>query len=138
MNEYLSWYQGSFRPALMQIIWLKKYRWMDDKKSFSQNQLEIAIEKEKKALKALNEYLRGQQYIALNRLTILDLLYFFETSNIFIYGHESFLKENENVYEWYKRVEQVPEVNTIQEEWKEKAYGSFKKFLDSIKPDTLP
>jgi glutathione S-transferase len=102
VQQYLSWYQGSYRPALLSIIRLK-FGAFRQKKPVSGVALAEAEKKIHATLDLLDSLLaKGNPYIAGENLTIADLLIFSETTNVESYKLD--LSPWKNVKAWYDRV----------------------------------
>lgn len=87
VNQYLSWYQNYFRPALFKPVRLYLGSIMrnlpileEHKRALDTDMLEAVDELEKLLQK------RKGQFIAGPHLTIADLLFFFELTNLSLFG----------------------------------------------------
>lgn len=103
VNEYMSWYQAKFRPALVEIIVLKFF------KGFKQNLPVTAqeIAEAEKRMSAAIDFLEarlanGTPFICGKTLSIADLLLFSELTNIEIYKFD--ISKWKNVNAWYERL----------------------------------
>ena len=77
VNQYLSWYQYSYRPALFKLILIKIYGKLRKGTDFEQFQIKSANRQMTEAIKLLDQLLAGRNYIATENLTIADLLFYF-------------------------------------------------------------
>jgi glutathione S-transferase len=131
VNQHLSWYQNFFRPALFRIIFLKVYEGVRRQKPVFANMLKAAEKEMLASMKEL-ELLLAQSntdFVAGNRLTIADLQYYFEITNLIVY--EVKFDQFQLVSAWFKRVESVKEVAAINEEWG-KMVPALKHLLKSV------
>lgn len=120
----------------MEIIKLKVYGKLIRKQEFTEYQIELCHERMEKALEGLEGMLlRNGDYVCGDKLSIPDLLFYFELTN-YLYYDKSW-SHHKLVDNWFKRVYNVPEVKAITHSW----FGSvpeFKKLLNSIKPSSSP
>ena len=86
---FLSWYQSGFRPALFKKILIKVYGKVRKNIPFHEYQITSADKEMKEALKRLDYFLIDKKYIAAEKPTIVDLLFYFETTNLIYYEQES-------------------------------------------------
>ena len=87
INQYISWYQSSFRPAFMEIIKLKIYGKKHKNQLFTPEQILYADERMEDNLKKLEQILTTNgHYIAGEAVTIVDLLVYFELTNYLVYN----------------------------------------------------
>ena len=102
VQQYLSWYQGSYRPALLSIIRLK-FGAFRQNKPISGAALAEAEKRIHSTLDLLDTILsKGNPYLAGENLTIADLLVFEETTNVESYKLD--LAPWKNVKAWYDRM----------------------------------
>ena len=57
----------------------------------------------------------GSPFVAGENLSIADLLYFFELTNLIVYEKMKLLSSYKLITSWYTRVSEVPEVKAIQQ-----------------------
>jgi glutathione S-transferase len=85
INEFMSWYQSTYRPGILAVIRLKLSHVRFLKKPIRKSQLVEAEEKVVEALEKLESKLsRGTPYLCGARLTIVDILVFQETTDALV------------------------------------------------------
>ena len=86
-NQYLSWYQYYFRPALFKIIKIKVYGCLRKKQPFKSYQIASAKKEMLEALKTFDELLKigGKKFTTGDKPNIADLLIYFELLNVVYY-----------------------------------------------------
>lgn len=82
MNEYLSWYQGTFRPSLISVM-RTSFACLMKNEALEGSVLSGLHKKMSDAFDFLDARLtEGDKYICGNQLTIADLLIFHEATNV--------------------------------------------------------
>ena len=115
VNQHLGWYQNFFRPAIFKLIYLKIYEVIRRGKTVFANQI-VAAEKEMTSTLGEFEQLlkhNNTPFVAGDSLTIADLQYYFELTNMILY--EKSFSQYTLISTWYHRVAEVPEVKAIQD-----------------------
>ena len=101
VNEYLSWYQGSFRPSV-----IKKLRFLlrsgFTKTPVKGSDLNEAEKGMCQTFDFLDKHLEKHRYVSGKNLTIADILIFHEATNVEMYKLD--LSPWKNVKAWYDRV----------------------------------
>ena len=112
INQYVSWYQSYFRPALFKPIRMflgAVFSGVAVKKSHKEDLFKDMFQ----AIATFNQILRsnGNKFIAGDRVSIADLLLFYELTNLKYFGlnHD----EYKDVKRWFEEVHNVPEVKRI-------------------------
>ena len=118
INEFLSWYQSTYRPALIAMI-IPKFSYSRQQKTIPKSVHEEARVKMEDALSKFNVFLsKGNTYICGEKVTIADLLYFFDTANVF-FIYKGNLDKWEKVNNWFNKMMEISEIAKIQEQYKE-------------------
>ena len=103
MNEYLSWYQGTFRPALVRNMWIRLHLGVMAQKTLKMSDI---MDNEKKMFSTLDfldkHFSKGSEYICGNKMTIADLLIFHETTNVEVYNVN--INKWKNIKTWYNKM----------------------------------
>ena len=111
VSQYLSWYQGTYRPSLAKLLGMKLLALVQQTPVKASD----IVECEKKiclTLDFLDAHLAKEfPYICGKRLTIADMLIFHETTNVEIYQID--LSPWKNVKAWYERMLEVKAIREI-------------------------
>ncbi len=115
-NQYVSWYQNFFRPFMVGPLRLFLNA-LFTKKAVLENQQKTLLDGMMDVLEKFNELLARNRtkFIAGEKLTIADLLFFHEMTNMVYFGLEH--DKYREVKRWYTEVYNVPEVKAITHEW---------------------
>ena len=102
VSQYLSWYQGSFRPALIRLFRINIQAVMGTGK-LERGQVAEAEQKMVQTFDYLESVLsQGEPFICGENMTIADLLIFHDATNVEAYKFE--LTRWTNVSAWYNRM----------------------------------
>ena len=118
VNEYLSWYQGTFRPSV-----LKKLRLLLTS-AFSKTPVKGSDINEAergmcKTFDFLDKHLSKAPFVSGKSLTIADILIFHEATNAEMYKLD--LSPWKNVKSWYDRVLENKSINEIHQNFRTNA-----------------
>ena len=118
VSQFLSWYQGSFRPSLVKIMGMKIQIGMFQGKPIKASDIKEAEAKMRSTLDFLNQYLEKRgPYICGENMTIADLLIFHEATNMEFYQIE--LAPWKTVNAWYNRMLENEEIAKIHKEFRD-------------------
>lgn len=117
VDDFLSWYQGTFRPRLLAILILKFKHCMGLKTPIKKSSLAEAEDRMKGAFDKLEEILsKGNQFVCGSKVTIADILLFHETCNIYLYNYD--LAPWVKVSAWFNRMLETKENSEIIKQYK--------------------
>lgn len=128
INQYLSWYQGTFRPVLIRPLRLR-FEGKSKGKPVSKAAIAEAEAKIKDTLSFLQKRLStGSPYLVGNHLSIADLLIFCQGTNLEAYKFDLTSWPHYNA--WYNKVLENPVVGAIHTKFREGLAGFGAMFAD--------
>ena len=131
VSQYLSWYQGTFRPALVKIMGMKIQLGIFQGKSVPASEIKAAEAKMHSALDFLEKHFtKGGPYMVGDHMTIVDLLIFHEATNVEIYCLD--LSKWKKVNEWYNLMitnEEIAKIYKVFQEGKGDFIGALSKVI---------
>ena len=118
VDDYLSWYQGTFRPRMLAILILR-FKSFRTKAPLTKELYAEAEDRMKGAFDKLESFLsKGNPYVCGSKVTIADLLFFHESCNTIMYKYD--ISPWPNMKAWFDRMLELEENNDIIKRYKEK------------------
>lgn len=120
VNQYISWYQNFFRPAVvlpLQIL----LRGFFTKKDVSEQKFHESLISFHATLSKFEELLTktGTKFIAGNHITIPDFLYYHQLTNFYyLQSHNISMDKYPQIKRYYDQIGEIPEVKASMDVWK--------------------